>query len=204
MRHKAVIVLFLILLGIGFWQGCQNSPPVPDCPPPKPCPPCPSCPPAFQLPTGPTGPQAFKEQTLLDKINEVRGQKGLNRLKFDWRLYLAASLQVQILAARCADRDSCTASYGQCWENHQCPGQPSFEERLKWAGWAGWPGHVFEIAQGGSGYLGTDDLIQGWLDSPPHKAAMLGSTWTAGACSFHRLHRGWLHIFAVCVFGKED
>jgi uncharacterized protein YkwD len=103
---------------------------------------------------------------LLCLVNRKRAAEGLRKLRLDRKLQKAAGRHA---------RDMVHNDYFA----HQRPGGPDLGERLDRAGWSGT--HWGEtIAYGCGGSSTPKAALEGWLNSPPHRAVLLSGTYKRG------------------------
>jgi uncharacterized protein YkwD len=103
------------------------------------------------------------EQTVLCLLNAERTKRGLPRLRDDARLETAAGKHSTDMVRR-------------GFFDHDSPGGSSPSDRIKDAGYLkgarGWS--VGEnIAYGTGSYATPRSIVEGWMDSPPHKRNIL-------------------------------
>ncbi|MGI9019762.1 MAG: CAP domain-containing protein [Solirubrobacterales bacterium] len=100
-------------------------------------------------------------------VNRERNQHGRGDLNQDYRLVDAAVYHSSYMA-----RKNCFS--------HQCPGEPSLLDRLRKANYL--HGGLSRWAYGeniayGIGPVGTPEaIVRGWMNSPPHRDAILSGT----------------------------
>lgn len=204
----SLILSLLMLTGCALveeWEPVADSSPstdAEDCPEPDRCPTCdcPECPSCETRSAGTLLDPSFKEQYLVELINEYRQEEGLETLKWSGELYIAAVFHAQAWAQACRSQESCS---DQCWRNDQCPYELSLAERLQLAGYRG---AAEEILAAGDGYYDSRDVIRDWTDQewyPPYYSALTNSTHQQVACSFVRCHYCWVHTIYVCLLGKQ-
>lgn len=100
-------------------------------------------------------------------INQARATNGLPALRIDSRLQAAAAAHNRWM------RDT-----GQFC--HECPGEPGVAQRMRNAGYPLISGG--EII--GKGYTSPQHMIDGWMGSPSHRAAVLNDYWPDLGCNF--------------------
>lgn len=119
-------------------------------------------------------------------INEARAQRNLPSLRVDGRLEAAAAYHNEFMA-----------DHGVFC--HVCEGEPGPADRLYMAGY---PHNGFgEILA--AGYQTPEDAVVGWLNSPGHKAIMLGAYRDVGCDMLQRDGTQWTFYF-TCDFGNTD
>jgi hypothetical protein len=119
-------------------------------------------------------------------INEARAQYGLAPLRADGRLEAAAQYHNEFMAANSVF----------C---HVCPGEPEPAQRLYNAGYM--HNGFGEILA--AGYQTPEDAVIGWLNSPGHKAQMLGAYRDQGCDMLYRPGTQWTWYF-TCDFGNTN
>ena len=119
---------------------------------------------------------------LFDRINQARSQAGLGELRWDDKLAAAALPHARQMAAKQQ-------------LSHQFPGEPAVRQRLIAAG-------VHSDASGENVAFGpdVDNLFNGWMHSPPHRANILDPKYNASAIAVVR--RGD-SLWAVQDFARE-
>jgi len=207
MRHTLAIAVLLALLltpGCGLVEGWKSGPEPTQtprgCPDPPPCPRCdPPQSPSLGLEDGdPLLEPSFKEDYLVELINEYRQGEGLPPLEWNGRLYVAAVLHAQAWTQACRTREGCS---DQCWRNDRCPYELSFADRLKLASY---DGSAQELLAAGDGYYDSRDVLADWTDQewyPYAYAALNSPAYREVACSFVRCHKCWVHTIYVCILG---
>jgi uncharacterized protein YkwD len=119
-----------------------------------------------------TAAPAALSAALLCAINVERAKHGLPALPADPRVQVAASGHALDMVRR-------------RYFTHQRAGGPSLSRRLKRAGWRG--GAAGEAIAYGCGTSATPlATLRMWLDSPPHRAILLGSGWSAAGIGMSR------------------
>jgi hypothetical protein len=203
----SVLLALLLLVGCGLveeWKTATEPPPAPaDCPDPPPCPncDCPECPSTEPQGGGPLLEPSFKEQYLVELLNEYRQGEGLPPLEWNGRLYIAAVLHAQAWTQACRTREGCS---DQCWKNDRCPYELSLAERLQLAGYSG---SAQELLAAGDGYYDSRDVLADWTDRewyPAAYAALTNPAYREVACSFVRCHKCWVHTIYVCLLGAGE
>jgi uncharacterized protein YkwD len=115
-------------------------------------------------------------RTVMCLVNRKRRQHGLGRLDRDRRLQRAAKRHNRVMVRR------------NCF-SHQCPGEAGLDGRLHRVGYLG--GGLSRWAYGeniawGGGRLGTPKkIVDAWMGSPPHRAAILSRTYREAGVGFH-------------------
>ncbi len=103
---------------------------------------------------------------LMCLVNRKRSAEGLGRLRVDRKLQKAAGRHA---------RDMVKHDYFA----HQRPGGPDLTTRLNRARWRG--SHWGETIAYGCGKSSSPKAtLRGWLNSPPHRAILLSSTYKRG------------------------
>ncbi|WP_157987479.1 CAP domain-containing protein [Jiangella endophytica] len=102
-----------------------------------------------------------REQEVVELTNEVRADEGCGPLRADDRLYEAAAEHSQDMA----ERD---------YFDHETPEGVGPGERAERAGYDSWGGE--NIAWG---YQSAEDVVEGWMDSPGHRANILNCDFEA-------------------------
>jgi len=200
------LLTLLLLAGCGLVEGLKpeagSGSPAADCPEPPPCPVCdPPQSSSHELQGSPPLAPSFKEEYLVELLNGYRQERGLPPLRWDGKLYLAATLHAQAWTQACRTREGCS---DQCWRNDQCPYELSFADRLKLAGYGG---SAQELLAGGDGYYDSRDVLADWTDqgwSPYTYAALNSPSYGEAACSFVRCHKCWVHTIYVCLLGGGE
>jgi uncharacterized protein YkwD len=109
---------------------------------------------------------AVARAAVLCAVNRARRHNGLAALRGNASLRRAAGRHARDMARR-------------GYFAHQRPGGPSLMERLHAAGWQG--NAAGEAIAWGCGELATASAtVRAWLDSPPHRAILLGGYAEAG------------------------
>ena len=99
------------------------------------------------------------EHTILCLVNRERTSRGLSRLRSNEKL---------ARAARRHSRDMSSRNFF----SHDSPGGADLMDRARRAGYRGWT--VGEnIAWGSGSYSTPDEIMQGWMNSPGHRANIL-------------------------------
>lgn len=108
-------------------------------------------------------------QDLTRLINQTRRSAGLTDLRLDARLVVAADFHNRWMRDRA------------CF-NHNCPGEPDVLQRMRNAG--------YPVVSGGEnigkGYRDPAHMLEGWMDSAGHKAAILNAVWPDIGCAYLR------------------
>lgn len=100
-------------------------------------------------------------------INQARAANGLPPLRIDVRLRAAG------------DSHNRWMSEHDCFA-HQCPGESSVYDRIKRAGYA-----ATSVGENiGKGYLDPAHMMDGWMNSAGHRAAILNTYWPDLGCAF--------------------
>jgi len=106
---------------------------------------------------------AAENKALLCSINLVRAQNSVPPVRINALLHgTALAHSLVMVATGCFD--------------HQCPGEPSFNTRLRAAGYplCGCAWHASEnIAYGAGSNSAPASIVDAWMNSPDHRAAML-------------------------------
>lgn len=92
----------------------------------------------------------------------------LNGIRAEQEPALAPLLWNAKLSAAARSHNEWMAEHG-CFA-HDCEGEPTVAQRIAEAGYGAW-GWGETIA---AGYLDAPGVIDGWMNSPPHKAILLG------------------------------
>lgn len=202
-----MLLALLLLMGCGLVEGWKTATeplqePA-DCPEPPPCPSydCPDPPSTEPQGEGTLLEPSFKEDYLVELLNEYRQGEDLPPLVWSGKLYIAATLHAQTWTQACRTREGCS---DQCWKNDQCPYELSFAERLKLAGYAG---SAQELLAAGDGYYDSRDVLADWTDEewyPTAYAALTSPLYREVACSFIRCHKCWVHTIYVCLLGAGE
>ena len=132
-------------------------------------------------PDGMTSPAKATRQVVLAKINETRARFGFKPLHYDTRLEVAAKRQAELMAKK----DKVAHELGE-----------PLRARVSAAGY-----HeaVAENLAGGQKTL--EDAIQGWLDSPSHRRAMLHPYFTDfGFAVVTRPNSKW-EVYWATIYG---
>jgi uncharacterized protein YkwD len=116
-----------------------------------------SGPPRAEAPSSPV------VSAIIDLTNEERMQQGLPALRGEARLSRAAQLQAE-QAARAARLDHILSDAQY----------PRPEDRLAAAGYA-WQAYAENLA---SGYPDARSVVEGWIESPDHRANIVGTAFT--------------------------
>jgi uncharacterized protein YkwD len=105
--------------------------------------------------------------SVLQRVNEVRGENGLPPLRLNVSLSRAAAAHTREMVA--------SGYFG-----HQSTDGSPFWKRVerfyRSKGFARWS--VGENLVWGSPVLSSDDAVQSWLESPEHRANLLSPNWT--------------------------
>ncbi len=119
---------------------------------------------------------------LFDRVNQARSQAGVGELRWDDKLAAAAAPHAQQMAR-------------QQQLSHQFPGEPPVRQRIISSG-------VRSNTSGENVAFGpdVDNLFNGWMNSPPHRANILEPKSNAGAIAVVR--RGD-SLWAVQDFARE-
>ena len=121
------------------------------------------------------------------EINRRRAEQGLPALTTDTRLRTIAR------------EHDVTMDTLNCF-SHQCPGEPSVWDRLARAGYPNYQGSE-TIARGYDTPVG---LVNGWMNSAPHRAILL-SDMTHVGCDWLDASNGYyLGLWATCDFGRAS
>lgn len=124
--------------------------------------------PAVPVPTVPSAPGDFAAQ-IFELINTARVQNGLRRFRYDSRLQDAADFHNRWM------RDT------GCF-SHNCPGEPEVWQRMRNAN--------YPVNGGGEnigkGYVNPQAMMDGWMNSPGHRAAILNTYWPDLGCGYLR------------------
>ena len=136
---------------------------------------------------GPAQRDVSIEQTIVQQVNEIRAEKGLRPLALSPALTAAAVAHTRNMA-----------QLG--FFSHESYDGTQFWRRIAQfygqRGYAGWS--VGENLVFGSEPMSADDLVQAWLDSPPHRKNLLNPTW-------HEIGVGVVDASgAPGVFGGDD
>jgi uncharacterized protein YkwD len=119
-----------------------------------------------------TAAPATLSAALLCAINVERAKHGLPALPADPRVATAASRHARDMVRR-------------RYFAHKRAGGPSLSRRLKRAGWSG--RSAGEAIAYGCGTSSTPlATLRMWLNSPPHRAILLGSGWSAAGVGMSR------------------
>jgi uncharacterized protein YkwD len=119
--------------------------------------------PAATAPAPPATPASPTVTAIVDLTNQERTRQGLSVLRSEVRLGEAARLQVeQMIRAARLDHVLADAQY------------PRPEDRLAAAGYT-WQAYGENLA---FGYPDARSVVQGWMDSPGHRANILGTSFT--------------------------
>ncbi len=116
---------------------------------------------------GPLQPTA-EEITVLERVNQIRSKRGLRLLRFEPRLFAAA-------------RDHSREQLRHGYMGHGSPDKTRDElsERLELAGYEGMAfGEVVAW-----GYPDTRSVVEGWMNSRPHREILLDRTMTEAGFS---------------------
>ena len=138
-------------------------------------------PPVYATPTRPPGqptatpaPNGDYAQQIVALINQARAQNGLPALRYDSRLQNAADFHNRWM------RDN------NCF-SHNCPGEPEVMTRMRNAG--------YPVASGGEnigkGYQTPQNMMDGWMNSSGHRAAILNTYWPDIGCGYLRGPSGY-------------
>ncbi len=105
---------------------------------------------------------------LFDRINQARSQAGVGELQWDDRLAAAALPHAQLMAQKQQ-------------LSHQFRGEPAVRQRIIATG-------LHSDASGENVALGpdVDNLFEGWMHSPPHRANILNPKYNASAIAVVR------------------
>ncbi len=101
------------------------------------------------------------DQRILELVNEERAAAGLDPLAIDSQLDQAANLHNDEMV----EADSMS---------HKLPGEASLGDRVSATGYE-WSGVAENIA---AGYTTPEEVVEGWLNSPDHRANILNSAYT--------------------------
>ena len=147
-------------LNAGRAVGSASSQPPPTNPSPTPT----------QRPVQPTATPARASgyaAQLIDLINQQRAQNGLPPYRTDSRLNAASDYHNRYM------RDN------NCF-NHICSGEPDPFQRMINAG--------YPLVSGGEnigmGYQTPQEMVDGWMNSSGHRAAILNTSWTDIGCGY--------------------
>jgi uncharacterized protein YkwD len=99
---------------------------------------------------------------VLDLTNAERQRAGLGPLVLNDQLTSAAQGYSQVLAS------------SGCFQ-HTCGPVPDFADRDGQAGYTGWISIGENIA---AGYASPEEVVAGWMASPPHRANILSASFT--------------------------
>jgi len=106
------------------------------------------------------------EQAVVQRVNEVRAEKGLRPLALSPSLTAAAATHSQNMARL-------------GFFAHESHDGTQFWQRISRfyvsRGFTGWS--VGENLVFGTAPMTADDVVQAWLDSPPHRQNLLNPTW---------------------------
>lgn len=116
---------------------------------------CSACSPVGPAPGVSTSPAQLSTEAIVAAINNVRKANGRLPLTYNYRLEQAARTQAQLMASK----DQLSHDLGQ-----------TLRQRVAAAGYEG---AVGENVAGGQRTL--EQAIQGWLDSPKHRATLLST-----------------------------
>ena len=137
------------------------------------------------VPEGATTPAGLTRDIVLKKINAVRAANGVGPLHYDTRLEVACKRQAQLMA----QKDSIAHELGE-----------PLRQRVYNAGY-----HeaVAENLAGGQKTL--EKAIEGWLDSPSHRRAMLHPYFTEmGYAVVSKPDTKWKVFWATIYGGETD
>ena len=137
------------------------------------------------VPEGATTPVGISRDAVLKKINEVRVANGVKPLHYDTRLEVAARRQAELMA----QKDSIAHELGE-----------PLRQRVYNAGY-----HeaVAENLAGGQKTL--EKAIEGWLNSPSHRMAMLHPYFTEmGFAVITRPDTKWKVFWATIYGGASE
>jgi uncharacterized protein YkwD len=101
------------------------------------------------------------DQRIVELVNQERAAAGLDPLTIDSQLDQAANLHTDEMVQ--ADSMS-----------HQLPGEARLGDRVSATGYQ-WSGLAENIA---GGYATPEEVVEGWLNSPGHRANILNSAYT--------------------------
>ncbi len=121
-------------------------------------------------PSGPTAPNELTTDIILAEINATRKANGHPPLQYNTKLEAAARSQANLMAAK----DTLSHNLGV-----------TLRERVTAAGYEG---AVGENVAGGQATL--DQAIQGWLNSPGHRATLLSDKFTEFGLASARVSGG--------------
>jgi uncharacterized protein YkwD len=119
-----------------------------------------------------TAAPAVLSAALLCAINAERAKQGLPALPADPRVQAAASAHARDMVRR-------------RYFAHQRAGGPGLVRRLKRAGWRGRTAGE-AIAYGCGSSASPLATLRMWLNSPPHRAILLGRGWSAAGVGMSR------------------
>lgn len=137
------------------------------------------------VPEGATGPTGLTRDVVLKKINAVRAANGVGTLHYDTRLEVACKRQAELMAKK----DSIAHELGE-----------PLRQRVYNAGY-----HeaVAENLAGGQKTL--EKAIEGWLNSPSHRRAMLHPYFTEmGYAVISKPDSKWKVFWATIYGGETD
>ena len=143
-------------------------------------------------PTAPPGvtpaPSGDYAREIVDLINQTRAANGLAALRYDARLQVAADFHNQWM------RDH------NCF-SHNCDGEPPVMSRMRNAGYP-----VISAGETiGKGFRAPQDMLNGWMNSPGHRAALLNTTWPDIGCGYLRGPSGHeSDSYWSCEFARGD
>ena len=103
------------------------------------------------------------EQTVLCLVNRERTSRGMSRLRSNDRLASAARKHSRDMESR-------------KFFSHDSPGGRSVLDRVKRAGYRGGSRGLFvgeNIAWGSGSYATPEEIVEGWMNSPGHRANIL-------------------------------
>ena len=151
-----------------------SAPPNPN---PPPTPTRTATPPVYATPVRtatPSTPGGDYTQQIVTLINQARADNGLPALRYDSRLQDAADFHNRWM------RDY------NCF-SHNCPGEPDVMTRMRNAG--------YPVLSGGEnigkGYQTPQDMMNGWMGSSGHRAAILNTYWPDIGCGYLRGPSGY-------------
>lgn len=119
---------------------------------------------------------------LFERINQARAEAGVGQLEWDDRLAAAAIPHAQLMA----DKQQLS---------HQFSGEPTTRQRINATG-------LRSNASGENVAFGPDveNLFQGWMHSPPHRANILDAKYNASAVAVVRRGQS---LWAVQEFARK-
>lgn len=121
-----------------------------------------------------------EDMEVLDEVNRIRAQRGLRPLTFDARLFVAA-------------RDHSLEQMRHGYMGHGSPdkSRDQLGERMAIAGYDG-RAYAEVVAWG---YRNTQAVVEGWMNSRPHRAILLDNDFTEAA--FSRAGLYWTGNFGL-------